>query len=131
MASGLDDESPLAATEVHYLRSASTGVSFRHEQDYADSHRDLAARVFVGIGANETHEGRRREAINLPARQRDLATAWRIDMVDDARRFVGALRRRAYPGLRLHSDVFPDELHVTVPLLTLSRDLRVLFDAPR
>jgi predicted alpha/beta superfamily hydrolase len=107
------------------------GVSFAQEQAYADAHDDLPARVFLGIGSDETHEGRQREAANLPPEMRAKAGAWRIDMVADMRRFAERLERRRYPSLRVASAVFPDEFHVTVPLLTLSRALRTLFDAPR
>jgi uncharacterized protein len=106
-------------------------VSFAYEQAYADTHTDLDAKVFFGVGANETHEGRRREAANYPADLPQKATAWYIDMVADTQRMVTRLEQRGYPNLHISSAVFPDEFHVSVPQLTLSRALRVLFDAPR
>ena len=45
-------------------------------------------------------------------------------------RLVGQLGARDYPSLRLRSEVFADEFHITVPFLNLSRGLRWLFDAP-
>lgn len=107
------------------------GVIFEYEADYARSHDDLAAKVFFGIGADETQEGRAREAVNLPPERRATATAWYIDMVDDMTRMVDRLTQRRYPSLQLHSTVLPNEFHVTVPLLSLSRGLRYLYDAPR
>jgi predicted alpha/beta superfamily hydrolase len=107
------------------------GVLFDLESQYAQEHDDLPARVFFGIGADETHDGRVREAANLPPEERTKATAWYIDMVADMTRMVERLRGRRYPSLDLHSEVFPGEFHVTVPLLNLSRGLRCLFDAPR
>jgi uncharacterized protein len=104
---------------------------FDLEADYAQEHVDLPARAFFGIGADETHDGRIREAANLPPKERAQATAWYIDMVDDMTRMVDRLRGRRYPSLDLHSEIFPGEFHVTVPLLNLSRGLRWLFDAPR
>jgi predicted alpha/beta superfamily hydrolase len=101
------------------------------ERTYAQDHDDLAATVFFGIGADETQDGRKREAANLPAEQQELATAWYIDMVDDMARLVDQLAEREYPGLRMRSEVFPGEFHITVPLLTLSRGLRFVYDAPR
>ncbi|HSS10495.1 MAG TPA: alpha/beta hydrolase-fold protein [Acidimicrobiales bacterium] len=101
------------------------------ERSYAASHDDLCARVFFGIGSEETHDGRRREAANQPEDAQRIATAWYIDMVDDLRRFVDQLKQRRYPSLHLTSAVFPDEFHITVPQLTLSRGLRTLFDTPR
>lgn len=107
------------------------GVIGAREREYADAHQDLVADVFFGIGADETHEGRQREAANLPEEERRKASARTIDMVDDMLAVVRTLERRAYPGLRLASKVFPGEFHVAVPLLTLSRGLRVLYGAPR
>jgi hypothetical protein len=52
-------------------------------------------------------------------------------MVDDLQRLVDQLGGRGYPGLRMRHEVFPGEFHVTVPLLTLSRGLRFVYDAPR
>lgn len=107
------------------------GVIFEHEARYAAHHDDLAAKVFLGIGANETHEGRQREAARLPPGERAKAGARRIDMVADLLRMAERLADRGYPSLELRSEVLPDEFHVTVPLLNLSRALRHLFDAPR
>jgi hypothetical protein len=52
-------------------------------------------------------------------------------MADDTVRFASALESRGYPSLQVVSQVFPDEFHITVAPLTLSRGLRWLFDAPR
>jgi predicted alpha/beta superfamily hydrolase len=106
------------------------GMIFRHEDSYAQHHDDLAAKVFFGIGADETQDGRAREAVNLPEEQRRIATAWYIDMVADMTRFVDRLDRRRYASLQLHHVVLPDEFHVTVAPLVLSRGLRYLYDSP-
>jgi len=42
------------------------GAIFALEERYAQAHDDLAATVYFGIGADETHEGRLREAQNMP-----------------------------------------------------------------
>ena len=104
---------------------------FDCEARYADAHDDLPAKVFFGIGADETQDGRRREAVNHEPAVRKKATAWYIDMVDDMERMVNRLQGRCYPRLTIASAVFPDEFHVTVPQLNLSRALRFLFDSPR
>lgn len=106
-------------------------IGFAYEQAYAYTHADLPAHVFFGVGANETHEGRRREAVNYPADTRSKATAWYIDMVDSTQRMAARLEQRRYPSLHVSSAVFPEEFHVSVAQLTLSRALRALFDAPR
>lgn len=105
-------------------------VLFDFEEAAATCRADLPASVFCAIGADETQDGRIREAARLPADARALAAAWPIDMVDDLARFVDRLRSRAYPSLRLESVVLPGEFHVTAPPMILSRGLRWLFDAP-
>jgi hypothetical protein len=52
-------------------------------------------------------------------------------MVADTERMVDSLRGRQYPSLELANVVHPDEFHITVAHLNLSRSLRHLFDAPR
>jgi hypothetical protein len=86
--------------------------------------------VYFGIGANETHAGRVREAANLPEPERAKASVRYIDMVADTERMVDLLRHRT-DGVDLFFDIFPDEFHITVPFLVLSRGLRRVFGAPR
>jgi pimeloyl-ACP methyl ester carboxylesterase len=105
-------------------------VAFDLEAAYAATHDDLRAKAFFSIGAHETHEGRQTEARRLPADEARIAGLWHIDMVADMRRMVASLRSRDYPSLDLASAVFPDEFHITVPMLNLTRSLRYLFDAP-
>jgi predicted alpha/beta superfamily hydrolase len=104
-------------------------VIFDLEQEYADAHGDLAARVFMGIGSHEDQAGREREAGRLSDAEQAIPASRYIDMAHDVRRTADALRARSYPSLRLDTEVFADEFHITVPFLTLSRGLRVLFDA--
>jgi predicted alpha/beta superfamily hydrolase len=104
---------------------------FPLEQEYADTHDDLAARVFMGIGIHEDQAGREREASRLSEAARAIPASRYIDMVADMERMATTLRSRNYPSLRLDTEVFADEFHITVPFLTLNRALRVLFDAPR
>jgi predicted alpha/beta superfamily hydrolase len=106
------------------------GVVFRRGEEYARVHDDLPAKVFFGIGANETHEGRIREAANLPADQREVAAMVPFDMVADLQRLVALLGAPGYPGLAMRHAVLPEEFHVTVAPLVLSRGLRYLYDAP-
>jgi predicted alpha/beta superfamily hydrolase len=107
------------------------GVMSDYEARYAEAHDDLPAKVFFGIGAHETHEGRQREAARHPPAVRQKAAARHIDMVEEMQRLVKRLKDRCYPSLTIASAVFPDEFHVTVPHLNLSRALRFLFEAPR
>jgi predicted alpha/beta superfamily hydrolase len=93
--------------------------------------------VYIGVGADETHEGRQREDVNLPAEDRAKGRSRRIDMVADAARLAEMLRHPASaagptrPGTDVDFEVFAGEFHVTVPFLVLSRGLRRVFDAPR
>jgi uncharacterized protein len=103
---------------------------FTLEERYAQEHDDLGATVYFGIGAGETHEGRLREAQNMPPDQRAKTGARHIDMVADMARMAGRLQRRRYPALDLRSETFPGEFHITVPPLALSRGLRFAFGAP-
>jgi predicted alpha/beta superfamily hydrolase len=105
-------------------------MMFEYEATYARSHDDLPAKVFFAVGAFEDHDGRQREASRLSDDERAKAGLRYIDMVADTERMVAALRTRQYPNLDIASVVLPDEFHVTVPHLNLSRSLRFLFDAP-
>ena len=84
-----------------------------------------AARVFFGIGGDETDEGRRRETAKLPAGDPFKAAPPYLDMVDDLDRFVTKLRTGA--ALDLAYEVLPGEFHATVPGAVLTRGLRFVF----
>jgi predicted alpha/beta superfamily hydrolase len=100
---------------------------FEREAQWADSHDDLAARVYLGIGALETDEGRRAESANLPADHPNRPARTHLDMVADTARFAGALGARGYPSLELTCRVFHDEYHATVPGAVLTHGLRHFF----
>ncbi|HEY5076952.1 MAG TPA: alpha/beta hydrolase-fold protein [Acidimicrobiia bacterium] len=104
---------------------------FEYEAQYARTHDDLPAKVYFAVGEHEDHAGRQREASRLSADERAVAGLRYIDMVADTDRMVTALQSRWYPSLEIAAAVLPDEFHVTVPFLNLSRSLRYLFDAPR
>ena len=106
-------------------------MMFDYEVRYSEAHNDLPARAFFSVGAFEDHDGRQREASRLSADERAAAGLRYIDMVADTERMVDALRRREYPSLVVDKVVLPDEFHITVAHINLSRALRNLFDAPR
>lgn len=87
--------------------------------------------VYIGVGANETNEGRQRESVNMSPEEQAKGRARHIDLVADAARMAERLRGQEWPGGQVDFDVFAGEFHVTVPFLTLSRGLRRVFDAPR
>jgi predicted alpha/beta superfamily hydrolase len=99
-------------------------VAGTQEEQWAVTHDDLAVQTYFGIGAQETDEGRRIEATNLPDGHPFKPPATYLDMVDDLERFTSVLRERGYPHLALTAEVFPDEFHATVPPVVLSRGLR-------
>jgi predicted alpha/beta superfamily hydrolase len=96
---------------------------FGREEQWAGP--ELPARVFAGIGALETDEGRRLEGRNLPADSPHKPARTHLDMVGDLTRFAERLRR--HPRLELEFAVYPDEFHATVPGTVLTHGLRYLF----
>jgi uncharacterized protein len=87
--------------------------AFGDEEAHAARATDLAARLFVAVGALEED----------PTIDRLKPFA----MVSNLARLVETLQGRRYPSLRLDSVVFPDETHVSVIPATLSRGLRRVF----
>ena len=87
----------------------------RTEAEYADSHTDLPARVYMYIGQYEVPGSRDRNN--------------RYDMVGDNARFEQRLRSRTYPGLTLSSDVLNDEDHLTVAPRGFTHGLLALLPA--
>jgi predicted alpha/beta superfamily hydrolase len=85
--------------------------------------------VYFGVGALETHQGRIREAARLPEPERSKSSDRYIDMAADTERMVDLIRQRI-DGVDLYFDIFPNEFHITVPFLILSRGLRRVFGAP-
>jgi uncharacterized protein len=83
---------------------------FQLEADYAKRHRELSANIFLSIGAYETTGNSPRHFKNT-------------DMVGDMLRFERVLESRAYPGLRIESEVLSDEDHLTVLPRTITHGL--------
>jgi predicted alpha/beta superfamily hydrolase len=96
------------------------------EKHWAAGHDDLTAQTYFSIGADETDEGRRLEATNLPEASPFKPPPTYLDMVGDLWRFTSALRRRRYPNLTVAMDVFPHEFHATAAPIALNRGLRHL-----
>lgn len=104
---------------AYVLGSPSFWFDRRHimtmEADYARTHRDLPADVFMYIGAWEVPGG---DSRNAP-----------IDMVGDMRTMERVLTSRAYPGLRVRSTVLEDEDHLTVAPVGFTRALLAVLPA--
>lgn len=90
----------------YILGSPSLWYDKRHalalEARYAKQHQDLAANVFLYVGAYEA------------LRKGDKRYNQTVDMVADNRALESALLSRKYPGLKLKSAVLNDEDHLTV-----------------
>ena len=105
--------------QAYVLGSPSFWFDRRHimtmEADYARTHRDLPADVFMYIGAWEVPGG---DSRNAP-----------VDMVGDLRTMERVLTSRAYPGLRVRSTVLEDEDHLTVAPVGFTRALMAVLPA--
>jgi predicted alpha/beta superfamily hydrolase len=91
-----------------------SGVMFKREGQYAASHPDLAADVFLGIGEYE-----RANPASADPRYSDEG-----DMVGDMHRFRRTLAARNYPALRIDATVIPGEDHLTVAPVIITRGLQ-------
>lgn len=94
------------------------GHMMRVEADYARSHRDLPADVFMYIGAYEVPGPSPRNTDNA-------------DMVGDVRAMEQKLKSRGYPGLQVRSTVLEDEDHLTVAPVGFTRALMAVLPARR
>ena len=104
----------------YVLGSPSFWYDKRHmmtmEADYARTHRDLPAKVFMYVGGLEGPGPTARHS-------RDA------DMVGDMRAMDRVLKSRTYPGLNLQSTVLADEDHLTVAPVGFTRALMAVLPA--
>ncbi|MFA4938202.1 DUF3693 domain-containing protein [Brevundimonas sp.] len=107
---------------AYVLGSPSFWYDKRHimgmEADYARTHRDLPADVFMYIGGWEVPGPDRRNTSGA-------------DMVADVRTMERTLKSRAYPGLTVRSTVLTDEDHLTVAPIGFTRALMAVLPAKR
>ncbi len=82
-------------------------VVFRQESEYAKTHQDLPAGVFLAAGALE----------NVPE----------DPVVDQLQELAGVLRQRKFARLELTTMVFENENHRSVPPVACDQGLRVLY----
>lgn len=83
--------------------------TFRLEERYAATHRDLQASVFLGAGETEILQG-------------EFISAFGI--VSHTARMAEILKSRGYPSLKLYVRIFPGEDHGTVIPLNIAWGLR-------
>jgi predicted alpha/beta superfamily hydrolase len=99
------------------------GLAFEWEQAWARTHDNLAARVFLSVGANEQLVGDswRNEGFPLEALER-------LKQVDNVKEMAELLSGRAYPSLRLETAVFEGEYHLTAPAAAITRGVLTGFE---
>lgn len=98
------------------------GLAFAWEAERAAAGGDLAARLFLAVGAEEQSPGAGWLNEGFP----DETIAW-FRQVSNFRRMVRRLRSRGYPGLRFDSVAFSGEYHMTVYPAAVARGLVKLF----
>lgn len=80
---------------------------FKYEENYAATHEDLPARLFITAGDQEA------------------------DLLEPIQRMLERLQSRGYPGLDAQFHIFKDENHMSVYAASVSRALRVLYPGNR
>jgi predicted alpha/beta superfamily hydrolase len=110
------------------------GSIFEVEAEYARTHTDLQADVFLAVGELESAAGKVSQVDLLPEEERSSERAktasYRADMVAGARLLADALRNRDFPSLSIELQVQPGEGHMSVAPLNVSRALRCFWPAP-
>lgn len=88
---------------------------FVREREFAATHKNLAAKVYIGAGSFE----------GPPPKNRPHDTRYSTDddMVADTVAFAHALSSRRYLGLQLRSEIIPEENHLTVAPILLTHGL--------
>lgn len=86
----------------------------RIEREYANQHKDLAAKLYFYVGEYED------------MKPGDDRFAKRYNMVTDTREFANRLRQRHYPSLKLKLEVLNDEDHLSVAPRGFSKGLKYL-----
>jgi len=88
---------------------------FERERQFAATHKDLNATVYLGVGGFE--------GVAPKNRPHDPRYNTDVDMVADTNAFARALASHHYPGLHLHNEVIADENHLTVAPILLTHGL--------
>ena len=83
------------------------GVIAKHEQTYAEKHKDLRVRLFMSDGERETNS-----------------------MIGTMRQLEDRLASRRYEGLRLDTRIFESESHLSTFPVAVTRGLTTVFAEP-
>ena len=94
---------------IYYAGSPSIdydkGVLFNFEREYASTHKDLNAKLFMSAGMSED-----------------------TMMVNNMKKMADLIQSRNYPGLTVETHVFPGETHESCYPSSIMRALRVLYN---
>jgi predicted alpha/beta superfamily hydrolase len=94
---------------IYYAGSPSIdydkGVLFNFEKEYASTHKDLNAKLFMSAGMSED-----------------------TMMVTNMKKMADLMQSRNYPGLTVETHVFPGETHESCYPSSIMRALRVLYN---
>lgn len=107
---------------------------FDLESQYADTHNDLDATVFIAAGGHERKEYGEKMIERAPPRMRQATEDFKAllgdgaQMVEVVEPFVAQLNARNYESLNLTLHIFPEETHSSTPPMAVSRGLRVVFE---
>lgn len=83
-------------------------VIFELEEEYANSHVNLAKKVFISVGS--------REFVSGPQ-----------GMIDNTKKMVEKLKSRNYPDLELSYTIFDDETHESVVGISIQKGIETAF----
>jgi predicted alpha/beta superfamily hydrolase len=97
-------------------------VTSTYVDEYARTHSDLPARVFIGAGAAEA-QPKPGMVGPLPGLLQEA------DVPGRARNLVAQLEKQAFPSLRLESRIYEDEDHFSSAPSTIAAGLRSVFEA--
>jgi predicted alpha/beta superfamily hydrolase len=82
-------------------------ILFDYEKEYASSHKDLKAHLFMSNGGDEVPE-----------------------MISGMQKMADVLQSRKYPGLKIQTHIFPDENHISGTPASVMRAITALYLPP-
>ena len=83
-------------------------VIFELEEEYANSHINLAKKVFISVGSREFASGPQ-------------------EMIDNTTKMFEKLKSRNYPDLELSFTIFDDETHESVVGISIQKGIETIF----
>jgi predicted alpha/beta superfamily hydrolase len=87
----------------------------KREREYAETHKDLAARIYIGVGGFE--------GMAPKSNPHDPRYADSDEMVTDSKAFAKSLASHHYSHLHVQSEVIADEDHLTVAPILMTHGL--------